>query len=67
MYANGFDKRRLEIVNGQSANMAMNIVLAKASAGEEFPSLAKCLEAYEETFEKVAMLNRRLLVGDRDE
>ena len=62
------EKKRLEIVKGQTANQLWNLVVEKAACEEaEFPEFKEILKSYEEGFPKLLEINKKLLLGDEED
>ena len=65
------EKKRLEIVKGQTANQLWNLIIEKAACEEaEFPEFTAILKSYEDGFPRLLEVNKRLLLGnggDEDE
>lgn len=58
------EKKRLEIVKGQTANQLWNLIVEKAACDEvRFPEFDEMLKAYEEGFPKLLKMNKKLLLG----
>ena len=65
------NKKRYEIIKGQTANQLWNLIVGKAACEEaEFPEFKEILKSYEEGFPRLLEINIKLLLGkggDEDE